>query len=159
MAIAGRDNAASCGSGVPSRCDAACILLAICLSVGTDYWLYPLTVLIIGSRQRALASLLHEAAHGTLFKTKSLNAWTGRLLCGWPILQSFSAYRSSHVLTHHPKIGEPAEDPDLASMVDAGVYERQTRWEFIARFIIRPLIGGASQGICISYERIGSWDP
>src|SRR5262245_61756029 len=40
-------------------------------------WPHPLTfvaaVILLGGRQLALAVLMHEAAHGTLFRTKYLN--------------------------------------------------------------------------------------
>lgn len=99
-----------------------------------------MSVVFIGARQRALASLLHEAAHGTLFSSKILNGTIGRVICGWTILQSISAYRNSHVLNHHPNIGEE-EDPDLAYMLSEGVYVDQTRTQFITKFLIAPLVG------------------
>lgn len=52
------------------------IAFAIALSTYC-YYFFPLTILVIGSRQRALATLLHEAAHGTLAKNKTLNTLLG----------------------------------------------------------------------------------
>jgi fatty acid desaturase len=40
---------------------------------------------LIGTRQRALATLLHESAHGTLAKNKRLNKFLGTWLSGWVI--------------------------------------------------------------------------
>lgn len=117
------------------------ISIAVFLSEYISIWLLPVAVLIIGARQRALASLLHEAAHGTLFAKKFLNETVGRVLCGWSILQSFSAYRTSHVLNHHPKIGETADDPDLKFMLEMGVYAPQTRSRFIWNYLFAPSIG------------------
>lgn len=108
-------------------------------TLGWPGWI--IAVLIIGTRQRALASLLHEAAHGTLFKSKRLNFTLGRVLCGWTVLQSFDSYRKSHVLTHHPYIGELAHDPDYTYMVDSGVYDNVSRTSFLWLFLISPALG------------------
>jgi fatty acid desaturase len=115
---------------------AACLLPTIIHSV-----LYIFSIAIIGARQRALASLLHEAAHGTLFRARCLNNSIGRVVCGWTILQSFGAYRISHVLNHHPKIGNHKSDPDLKYMLEAGVYASQTRSEFVWKFVLSPMLG------------------
>lgn len=117
------------------------IYVAIAIAIFSNFWLYPLSIMIIGARQRALASLLHEAAHGTLFRSLPLNITIGRVLCGWTILQSFDAYRTSHVLNHHPKLGELTDDPDFKYMTDTGVYHTQTRVRFLLRFILLPLCG------------------
>src|SRR5690606_13533121 len=117
----------------------------------------PLSALIIGARQRALASLLHEAAHGTLFKSQLLNAIVGRVI-GWPLLQSFGAYRQSHVLNHHPKIGEEIDDPDLRYMTAEGVYQNHSRSSFIKKYVLYPIIGIKSINyICylLKYRLIG----
>ena len=119
----------------------AWISIAIALCTFTDYRLYLLSALIIGARQRAIASLLHEAAHGTLFKSKRLNTTIGRICCGWTILQSFDAYRTSHVLNHHPRIGDIQRDPDFQYMTDSGIYEAQTRLRFVVRFLLLPFLG------------------
>ena len=43
-------------------------------------------VIVIGSRQLGLAILMHDAAHGVLMKTRSLNEWVGQWLCAYPVL-------------------------------------------------------------------------
>lgn len=111
----------------------------ICTNI--SYWFLLISIIIIGSRQRALASLLHEAAHGTLFASQILNKTIGRAVCGWTILQSFFAYRRSHVLSHHPKIGEKTTDPDLIYMINEGVYNNQNRARFTLRYLVMPLLG------------------
>jgi fatty acid desaturase len=115
--------------------------VAISIALLSNYWAYALSALLIGARQRALASLLHEAAHSTLFKSRWLNLSLGRVLCGWTILQTFGSYRTSHVLNHHPKIGAAALDPDFSYMEEAGVYRAQTRLQFILRYLCAPLLG------------------
>src|SRR3546814_12591603 len=48
-------------------------------------WPNPLTfiaaVMIIGGRQLGLAILMHDAAHGLLFRTRRFNEFAGRWLC------------------------------------------------------------------------------
>jgi len=77
-------------------------------------WFNPLTVImsliLLANRQLGLAILMHECAHYTLFKTRSLNKWLGRLLCGAPVLADLDGYRSYH-LKHHKEAGT-TNDPD-----------------------------------------------
>ncbi|VVD88843.1 fatty acid desaturase family protein [Pandoraea capi] len=115
--------------------------MACALTLCVHPLLYPLSLLIIGARQRALASLFHDAAHRTLFKTKSLNSSLSRVLCGWPILQSLSAYHQSHVREHHPCLGDPRRDPDLREMKNAGVYEIPQGRDFFRKFVLGSLCG------------------
>jgi fatty acid desaturase len=78
-------------------------------------WTHPLTVLVaivvIGARQLGFAVLMHEAAHGTLFRNRKLNDWVGNWLCAYPIWADLRPYRRYH-LQHHAK-NWTAEDPDL----------------------------------------------
>lgn len=133
-----RDNYHGC---IAVGLNVAWVAVAVALPVWCGYWFYFLSILIVGSRQRALASLLHEAAHGTLFRSKVLNTTVGRVLCGWTILQSFDSYRTSHVLKHHPKIGQLEHDPDFQYMTQCGVYEPQSRLRFFARYLLGPMLG------------------
>lgn len=78
-------------------------------------WPNPLTFLlavaVIGSRQLGLAILMHDAAHSALFKSRAMNEFAGRFLCGAPILAEMLAYRHYH-LTHHRNTQQEG-DPDL----------------------------------------------
>ena len=88
------------------------IALAIALF---GLWPNPLTFLVaivlVGSRQLGLAILMHEAAHGALFRTQALNEWVGRWLCGMPIIADMSAYRRYHLMHH--RFTQSDRDPDL----------------------------------------------
>ncbi len=42
-------------------------------------------MVVLGGRQLALAVMMHEAAHGTLFKTRFLNDVVGDLVCARPV--------------------------------------------------------------------------
>ncbi|MBE8598130.1 fatty acid desaturase family protein [Xenorhabdus sp. BG5] len=117
------------------------IIFAIFMSVYVHYGFYIISIIIIGARQRALASLFHEAAHGNLFRSKWMNNYLARILCGWSILQSLNSYKKSHVHDHHLQIGNHEKDPDYKYMLEAGVYDEQPRSLFIKKFILAPLLG------------------
>jgi fatty acid desaturase len=72
-------------------------------------WLAALVVL--GGRQLALAILMHECSHHSLFATPALNEWVGTWLCAAPVWQRLVAYRAHHA-RHHAFTGLPG-DPDL----------------------------------------------
>jgi len=95
---------------------------------------------IIAVRQRAAATLLHESAHRTLAQNRRLNLLLGTYLSGYLILQSYSAYFASHVKDHHGHFGDPARDPDLRDHIRAGLYEPWPSMQFIARYLVLPLI-------------------
>ena len=59
-----------------------------------------LSVVIIGSRQFALAVLAHEGAHNLLFSNSKVNDFTAQWLCAYPIFQDNRVYRPYH-LKHH----------------------------------------------------------
>ena len=63
-------------------------------------WAYPVSVILIGSRQRALATILHEAAHQCLVKSSKCAQCSGfsrprtMILCP----RSSSPFRKTHTL-------------------------------------------------------------
>jgi len=70
-----------------------------------------LAFLLIGSRQHGMAILMHDAAHGVLFKTKALNEFVGKYLLGAPYGGDLASYRKYH-LKHH-RFTQSEDDPDL----------------------------------------------
>ncbi len=70
-----------------------------------------LAVMVIGGRQLGLAILMHDAAHGLLFKTRRLNEFVGQWLCAYPVGTDLHLYRPYH-LKHH-RFTQQADDPDL----------------------------------------------
>lgn len=64
---------------------------------------------LIGATIQGLGILMHDAAHGLLFRRRSWNEAAG-ILCGLPTLLSLSAYRLAH-LPHH-RFERGAMDPD-----------------------------------------------
>ena len=72
---------------------------------------FVIAFLIIGSRQHGMAILMHDAAHGVLFKTKGLNEFAGQYLLGAPYGGDLETYRKYH-LKHH-RYAQRDQDPDL----------------------------------------------
>ncbi|MDG2061442.1 MAG: fatty acid desaturase family protein [SAR86 cluster bacterium] len=91
-------------------------------------------ILIIGSRQFALAVLMHEGAHNLLFSNKKYNDWFTQWFCAFPILNDNRPYRSYHLLHH--RYTETDKDPDLSLSAPFPI----KRISFI-RKIIRDLTG------------------
>ncbi|WP_111655767.1 fatty acid desaturase family protein [Isoalcanivorax indicus] len=71
-----------------------------------------LALCVIGGRQLSLAILMHDASHGTLFKSKGLNNVLADWLCARPIWNDLHKYRAHHVI-HHTRTGQQ-DDPDLS---------------------------------------------
>ncbi len=78
-------------------------------------WTNPLTIilaiLLVGSRQHGMAILMHDAAHGVLFKTRAINEFVGQWLLGAPYGGDMQSYRHYH-LKHH-RYTQSEDDPDL----------------------------------------------
>jgi fatty acid desaturase len=72
---------------------------------------FVVVVIILGGRQLALAVAMHEAAHGTLFRTRWLNEVLADWLCARPVWSDTARYREHH-LGHHAHSGTE-RDPDL----------------------------------------------
>lgn len=69
-------------------------------------------LVILAGRQLALAILMHDASHSSLFKTPWLNDHLVDWLCAKPIWNDLHKYRPYHV-RHHAKTST-ADDPDLS---------------------------------------------
>lgn len=71
-----------------------------------------IAIVLLAGRQLALAILMHDASHGTLFKRRWLNEVFVDWVCARPIWNDLKKYRAHHLL-HHSRTGQ-AEDPDLS---------------------------------------------
>ena len=101
--------------------------------------LYLIAVLIIGSRQRALATILHDASHLCLAKNRKLNYILGTYFSGYLIGQEFNIYKDSHVKGHHTYLGDPDKDPDYQYHIEAGLYKLKNSNHFLIKYVLRPL--------------------
>lgn len=122
-------------------CDFLIIGFGVYLSL-INFYFYPVTTLLIASRQGALSNLAHEAAHNRLTKSKKLNYFLGTYLSGYLILQEFYAYSHTHIKNHHLKFGKPGADPDYTHHIDAGLYNTKNHSFFIKEYIIKPFLLG-----------------
>lgn len=117
------------------------IIFLIAAACSVSWYLYPLAVLIIGSRQRALTTLLHEASHNTLAKNKLLNFVVGTFFSGYFIFQTMGSYRASHVRFHHGYFGNTELDPDYKFAIEAGWYDPcRNQEKFTFHNIILPFL-------------------
>jgi len=94
-------------------------------------------VIVVGSRQRALMNLLHQASHGQLFADRTANRWCGRLLLAFPLAMSLDAYRRTH-LVHHRHLWDDARDPKTLRYAALGLARAPRR---VSRFALRHLLG------------------
>lgn len=122
-------------------CDWSAIVGAIWLS---ERWFHPATyalaVVVVASRVSALGSLVHEAVHYNLSKSKRVNDGMALLFCAWPLLGAFSlkAYRRSH-LTHH-KYANTRLDPDPALQGMENVLGARAAIRFFYRGLTLPVV-------------------
>lgn len=127
----------------PSNIGGAIAVLGTWLIIAATFvalavWPDPLTftgaVILLGGRHLALAVMMHEAAHGTLFRTRWLNEHFVDWLCARPVWSDVARYRKHH-LGHHAHTGTD-RDPDLAlAPLDPMTHAS------LARKIIRDLTG------------------
>lgn len=116
------------------------------LAIWVDaWWATGLSVLLIGRVQFAIGeSLLHEASHHSLFRTR---AWNHRLqpLYAWPFFVTLAAWRREH-LQHHKVLGSE-RDHVVQTYREAGLLEAEPRvaWAWFGR----PLTGA----VALSYVR------
>ncbi len=71
-------------------------------------WLLPVALVGIGSSQRALNNVLHDAAH------HNYGRWSramSTIFAALPLFESFDVYRARHQ-KHHRFLGKPRNDPD-----------------------------------------------
>jgi fatty acid desaturase len=101
-------------------------------------WPNPLTlavaIMIIGGRQLGLAILMHDAAHGLLFRRRAVNDRIAQWLCAYPVVTDLHLYRPYH-LKHH-RLTQQADDPDLPLSAPFPITRASLR-----RKILRDLTG------------------
>lgn len=93
-------------------------------------WLWPLSFLLMGRQQLALAILMHDGAHRRLYKSGRTNDWVGQLALAAPLFFSMDSYKKLH-LKHHLNPLAP-DDPDL-SLIGGYPIPRRSFYRKIAR--------------------------
>jgi fatty acid desaturase len=97
-------------------------------------WTFLGAVVVLGGRQLALAILMHEAAHRTLFENRFLNDVVTDWLCARPVHAHVEKYRRHH-LQHHAHTATD-QDPDLSLILPFPTTRRS-----LARKFARDLFG------------------
>lgn len=116
------------------------VATAVILTEYVGWALYIPAMILIGSRQRAMATLIHEAAHGTLARNKTLNDILGTVFSGYTVAILLRSYKDSHVRDHHGSFGDPEADCDFRYMIEQGVYGRLRGWKYIWHIIVSPAL-------------------
>jgi fatty acid desaturase/SAM-dependent methyltransferase len=112
------------------------ILASVWLAARLDHWLATLlAVIVIGSRQNALATLAHEAWHRLALSDGRWNHRVGAWLDSYPIGIAYHHDRRRH-MRHHREVGL-AHDPDWVNYTIEG---RETPPR-LARYLLSLLCG------------------
>lgn len=139
------------------------------LSIGVAVWsqswlLVPISAIIVGSRQHALAILAHDAVHFRLLGDRTVNDVVGNVLCAWPLFFSVEGFRHFHG-THHRHLGEEKDGNRQLWRTHHPTGEPKPEWQYPksalglsakilwrsafltgAWWIVRGLIGGVLFG-------------
>lgn len=99
------------------------------------HWtIYVAAVLLLAGRQHALAAIMHETGHNTLFASRKYNEFVSTWLSAPFLLLDGKSYSKGH-LQHHRNAGTE-NDPDLANYINYPV----TKASIIRKFL-RDLSG------------------
>jgi fatty acid desaturase len=116
----------------------------------------PISLVVIGNRQRALGNLLHEASHGNLCAHRHVNDYLAHLLLTPALLNSLPLYRDLHA-RHHAWLGDSQRDPDLLpSLTREGDQWYDVYVRHLLKFSIfrGSLLGHLSNGNLTGFHRI-----
>lgn len=101
---------------------------------------YIAAVLLIGSRQRALMILVHQASHRKLFASRRANDWVGRLFVSFPLLTSLESYVCAHC-RHHGFLWDQEKDPKVPRYRELGlVRPTSAPRSFARKHLLGPLL-------------------
>ena len=105
------------------------------------WWLavpvYLLAVFFIGGRQRGIAGMLHMGTHRVFMANHRIGSMLSALLGGYPVLQSYTGYRASHLGEHHGRLGDPVRDPDYRQYRDNGLCGDNLSQRALRRYLCR----------------------
>lgn len=114
---------------------------AVVLAVAVDRpWALGLAIVLIGSRQRALMNLLHQASHRQLFRGRRRNDWAGRICTAFPLGMSLDTYAHAH-LVHHRHLWDEHLDPKRRRYEALGLQgERMDERRFLMRHVVGAVL-------------------
>lgn len=113
------------------------------LTLSPPVWLYPLLIVVIGTRQYALAEVMtHEACHHNLCASRGLNDLLG-IFTTWLFFYTLSGYRRYHLEHHRIALSDEKnniyEEYAFWGLPKNG--QTLTKWRAVWLFIIKPFIG------------------
>ena len=120
--------------------DWSCLFAALWSVMLWGWWAAPVSLLVIGNRQRALGNVLHDCGHRNLSRRAQVNDLIARTLVAPLLFADFEQYRKTH-LAHHMHLGHPQNDPDYMSC--AGGTRNCWRETFRAN-VINPRLWGST---------------
>ena len=83
---------------------------------------YVAAIVVIATRQHALAVILHDGVHYRLFRNKTINDLASDFFCAYPLAASTSLYRRFH-LEHH-RYTNTTKDPEVQ------LFHGKLDWQF-----------------------------
>lgn len=87
------------------------IFAALWATIQWGWWAVPVSLLVIGNRQRALGNVLHDCGHRNVSRRPQVNDRIARALLAPFLFADFEQYRKTH-LAHHMHLGHSQHDPD-----------------------------------------------
>ena len=118
------------------------IAIAALLAIWSGHWLgYLLAIIVIGTRQHALAIIAHDAAHYRLFTSRVVNDVVANLTLAYPLGISLSRYRPFHLDHHRFSYIDPERDPEKQYI------QTDSKWQWpkspgaALRIIVMDLLG------------------
>jgi fatty acid desaturase len=114
-------------------------------------WLLPVSIIIVGNRQRALGNLLHDFSHWNPVMFGRSARLVADLLTAMPLFEFLDIYKSLHQPLHHDHLGM-ADDPDF-------IHSDAVRGQSWFRVLLSKLFSRTMwSGNCFGYfPRISWW--
>ncbi|MGB0918109.1 MAG: fatty acid desaturase family protein [Flavobacteriales bacterium] len=141
------------------------IAAAITLFQFLNTWfLYPLLVVVVGSRMMGLWALLHDGHHNMLVESKSLNRRLTELLIAWPLFKSLKEYDQQHH-SHHKYLGADG-DPNFG-LLRYDEFQFPMRRSKLLSILLRDILGinflyyrmlGLAKKPLVVFRKISSWN-
>lgn len=103
-----------------------------------QWFLYPILVVVVGSRMMGLWALLHDGHHGMLVKPKWLNRKLTEWFIAWPLFKSLEEYDQQH-RSHHKFLGATG-DPNF-NLLRYEEFQFPMKQSKLASILIRDLLG------------------
>ena len=115
---------------------AACIVLT---KWAGHWWTYPIAMLVVATRQHALAILVHEATHYRLLPSRFWNDFVSDVFCAFPLGLSTSLYRHFHFAHHRWTVTD--RDPENIAARDSDEAALPKVRAELFKILVRDLLG------------------